>query len=59
VVYVVQRGDCAAFAPAGDIDPAFAAAFRAAVAGGVEALCLSCVVGLDEIRLEKPLPIVL
>jgi sugar fermentation stimulation protein A len=59
VVYVVQRADCAAFAPADDIDPAFAEAFRAAVAGGVEALCLSCAVGLDGIRLEKPLPIIL
>lgn len=40
MVYFVQRGDADAFALAEDIDPAYAAAFRAAAASGVEALAL-------------------
>jgi sugar fermentation stimulation protein A len=57
LVYVVQRTDCAAFAVAGDIDPAYAQAFRDALAGGVEAICRACAISLDRIELALPLPI--
>ncbi len=39
VLYLVQRSDGRAFAVADDIDPAYSAAFQAARAAGVEALC--------------------
>jgi sugar fermentation stimulation protein A len=57
LVYVVQRTDCAAFAVAEDIDPVYAGAFREALAGGVEAVCRTCTIGLDGIELAVPLPI--
>jgi sugar fermentation stimulation protein A len=57
LVYVVQRSDCAAFAVAEDIDPVYAGAFREALAGGVEAVCRACTIGLDGIELAVPLPI--
>jgi sugar fermentation stimulation protein A len=53
VLFVVQRDDCASFAPAADIDPVYAAAFRAARAGGVEALCYGCKVSPDTIELDR------
>ena len=59
LVYVVQRTDCADFRLADDIDPVYGAAFRQALAGGVEAVCRSCTITLDEIKLASALPIVL
>ena len=38
MLYVVQRTDCARFRLAGDLDPAYARAFAAARAAGVEAI---------------------
>jgi sugar fermentation stimulation protein A len=57
VLFVVQRDDCDRFAPAADIDPAYAAAFGIARAAGVEALCYSCKVTPDAIELYRPLPV--
>ena len=57
VVYVVQRTDCADFRIAADIDPIYAAAFAAALAVGVEAVCYACEVSLDGVRVAAPLPI--
>jgi sugar fermentation stimulation protein A len=57
LVYVVQRTDCAAFAVAEDIDPAYAGVYRSALAGGVEALCRACTISLEGIELAVPLPI--
>jgi sugar fermentation stimulation protein A len=57
VVYVVQRTDCADFRIAADIDPVYAASFRTALEGGVEAVCYACDVGLDGVRLARALPI--
>ena len=57
MLYVVQREDCDRFRLASDLDPAYAAAFAIARAGGVEALCYSCKVGREAIELAGPLPI--
>jgi sugar fermentation stimulation protein A len=57
VLFVVQRDDCASFAPAADIDPAYAAAFRAARAAGVEAICYGCKVSPDAIELSHAMPV--
>lgn len=57
VVFVVQRGDCAAFAPAADLDPAFAAAARDAAARGVEVLAYACRVSPDEVTLARALAV--
>ncbi len=56
-LYLVQRDDCAAFRLAGDIDPAYTAAFAKARATGVEMLCHACTLTTEEIRLSDPLPI--
>lgn len=57
MLYIVQRADCAGFRLAEDIDPTYAAAFRRARARGVESLCYDCVVTMDGIELNRPLPI--
>ncbi len=57
MVYLVQREDCEVFAVAADIDPAYAAAFGAARAAGVEALCHACRLTTDAIELDRPLPL--
>lgn len=59
MVYVVQRGDCERFALARDIDPAYVDAMTRAVAAGVEALCYTCAISTDGIRLAAPLPLAL
>ena len=55
MLYVVQRGDCAGFRIAGDLDPVYDMAFRDARAAGVEALCYTCDVRLDGIEIDRPL----
>jgi sugar fermentation stimulation protein A len=57
MLYVVQRGDCAAFRIAADIDPVYDIAFADARAAGVEALCYYCRVNVDGIEIEAPLEI--
>jgi sugar fermentation stimulation protein A len=57
MVYLVQRGDCVRFALAADIDPAYAAAFAAARAAGVEAFCFACAVTREGLTLDRPLPL--
>ena len=57
LVYVVQRTDCADFRIAADIDPVYAAGFRAALDAGVEAACYACDISLDGVRLARPLPL--
>jgi sugar fermentation stimulation protein A len=54
--YLVQRGDCASFQVAADIDPDYDRALRAALEHGVEFLCYSCRVGKEEIVLDRRLP---
>jgi sugar fermentation stimulation protein A len=58
MLYLVQRGDAQAFALAGDIDPAYAAGFRAARAAGVEALAYSCSLTPETISLNGTVAII-
>ncbi|WP_428641086.1 DNA/RNA nuclease SfsA [Roseibium sp.] len=58
MVFLVQRPDCATLGLAGDIDPAYAAAFAAAREAGVEAYAIGCDVRLDGIDAVQPVEIV-
>lgn len=57
MLYLGQRDDCARFAVASDIDPAYGAAFAEARAAGVEVLCYCCTVSPQAITLSRPLPL--
>lgn len=57
MLYVVQRADATAVAPADDIDPAYGAGLREAVAAGVEAICYRADVSTNAIRLAHALPV--
>lgn len=57
MLFVVQRGDCRRFAPAADLDPAYAGALKSAHAAGVELLCYDCEVTTAEVVLRKALEI--
>lgn len=57
VLYLVQRTDCARFRLAGDIDPTYAGAARAAQAAGVEVLCYGTEIGPQGVTLAGPLPV--
>jgi sugar fermentation stimulation protein A len=55
-LFVVQRTNCDRFDCAADLDPKFAAGLDRAAAAGVEVLVYGCDVGVDEIRIARPLP---
>lgn len=57
IFFLAQRGDCRRLGIAGDIDPGYAEAFARSRAQGVEALCYSCMMTPEEIRVEGPLAI--
>ena len=57
MLYLVQRADARRFAVAADIDPAYAAAFKAATEAGVEALAYRCRLSAKEIVLDAKIPI--
>jgi sugar fermentation stimulation protein A len=56
VLFLVQRTDAERVTIAADIDPAYARAFDAALAAGVEVLCLSTTITPEEIGLGPALP---
>ena len=56
LLYLVQRTDCDRVGVAADIDPAYAAALRAACAAGVEVLALGCAITPEAITPGPPLP---
>ncbi|MHA1538199.1 MAG: DNA/RNA nuclease SfsA [Alphaproteobacteria bacterium] len=58
MLYIVQRGDCDRFSLAGDIDPGYREAYRAALAAGVEMLAVRCSVTPQAIEVGEALPIV-
>ena len=57
MLYVVQRTDCARLAMAADLDPAYAAAFDAARAAGVEMLCHGTAIDAGGVTLGPALPV--
>jgi sugar fermentation stimulation protein A len=56
MLYLVQRTDCQTVTLAGDIDPAYSAAFATARTAGVEAMALGCRITPAGIDLCGPLP---
>jgi len=59
MLYVVQRTDCMHFSIAADIDPAYAAALKRAMADGVEAICYCCDIDTSAITIARPMPLAL
>jgi sugar fermentation stimulation protein A len=55
MLYLIQRTDCTRFTLAGDIDPAYAAAYRAARAAGVETFCFDTDISPDAIVIRSPI----
>jgi sugar fermentation stimulation protein A len=58
VLFLIQIGSATRFAPAADIDPAYAASLEAARARGVEALAYTCAVTTEGIVVDRRVPIV-
>ena len=58
LLYLVQRTDCTSVSVAGDIDPAYAAAYAAAQAAGVEVMALDCAISPQGIAPRAPLPVI-
>ena len=57
VIFVVQRGDAQALAPNDPADPEFGVALRGAVDQGVEVYAYGCRVTMEEIVLDRRLPV--
>ncbi len=58
VFFCIQRADAREFRPADDIDPDYGRLLRQALAGGVEALAWRARVSVEEIVLDRPVPVV-
>lgn len=59
MLFIIQRQDCTAFAPAIDIDPAYGTGLVTAAANGVELLAWDCEVTTNEIVLRRAVEIIL
>jgi len=59
VVFIVQREDATAFAPAAAVDLLFAQTLARAAAAGVEVRAYACRVTMEEITLARALPVLL
>lgn len=57
MLYVIQRTDCDRLTMAADLDPAYAAAFAEARAGGVEMLAHRCAISTAGVSLAGPIAI--
>lgn len=57
MVFLIQRADAERLSLAGDVDPKYVAAFKAATAAGVEAVALRCRMTPEEIVVEAAVPI--
>ena len=58
LLYLVQRTDIERVSVAADIDPAYAAGFIKARAGGVEVMAFDCDISPEEITLGRALPVI-
>ena len=58
-IFVIQRDDARYFAPNNQTDPRFGHALRDAAAGGVAIRAFMCRVSLQEIRLDREVPVCL
>ncbi len=58
VLFLVQRTDCDRMSVAGDIDPAYAAALRDALADGVEVMVLGTHISPHGVTVGAPMPFV-
>ncbi len=59
VLFVVQIGSATRFAPAADLDAAYAAALRSAHAAGVEVLAYTTAISPERIDLARRIPVIL
>lgn len=50
LVFLVQRGDCSAFAPCYDKDPAYGLLLKEAVAAGVQVVPVACEIDLESAK---------
>ncbi|MBL8447090.1 MAG: DNA/RNA nuclease SfsA [Zoogloeaceae bacterium] len=58
LVFCAQRGDVREIRPADDIDPRYGRGLREAIAAGVEVWGLGATITLDEIKVDRLLPMV-
>lgn len=58
-LFIIQRGDCNRLMPAADIDPAYAAALKAAHGDGVEVLAYACEITLETITVTRAIEVAL
>lgn len=56
LLFLVQRTDCTHVTLAADLDPTYAAAFKSALAAGVEVMCFDCTISSEGITLANRLP---
>lgn len=56
LLFLVQRTDCTHVTLAADLDPTYAAAFKAALDAGVEVMCFDCAISPEGISLANRLP---
>ena len=59
VIFVVQRADALCFSPNHATDPEFGAALHSAAAAGVQIRAIRCRVTIDEISLDREIPVFL
>ena len=58
IFYLIQRTDCVSMTVAADIDPAYAATFAEASAGGVECIAYDTRITPEAITLGRPIPVI-
>lgn len=59
MLFIIQREDTTGFAPADDLDPAYAAGLREAADAGVEVIAYDCTVSPERIAVRQPVNVVL